>query len=130
MARPASTFRAIPAASTVTFQGNVTVNTGANNAINVTSNTGTNTVTFSGGAKDVDTTSGTALNLTANTTATTVSFTNGGLDVDSTTGTGLAVGGQHPECRRREQLGHHDHWPDRQCRRMPASVQATSLSPR
>ena len=74
---------------TAAFQGNLTVNTGANNAINIGSNTGTNAITFSGGVKDVDTTTGAALNFTANTTSTTVSFTNGGLDVDTTSGTGL-----------------------------------------
>ncbi|MFL6844992.1 MAG: Ig-like domain-containing protein [Allosphingosinicella sp.] len=75
---------------TAAFQGNVTVNNGANIAINIGSNTGTNAVTFSGGLKDIDTTSGTALNFTGNTTSTTVSFTGtGGLDVDTTSGTGL-----------------------------------------
>ncbi len=69
-----------------TFQGNVTINSAATNAINFQNNsTGTSTLTLSGSSKNIDTTSGTALNIDTNTGAT-VSITGGGLDIDTTAG--------------------------------------------
>ena len=81
----------------ITFQGNLTLDTGAQTAINITGNSGLNAL-FSGASKNIDTTSATAINLTGNsTTVGSIRFTNGGLDVDTTTGTGLNVSGSQFE---------------------------------
>ncbi|HWH22778.1 MAG TPA: hypothetical protein VNT25_05740, partial [Allosphingosinicella sp.] len=75
------------------FQGNVTVNTGANAAINFASNsTGSSSLTLSGSSKDIDTTSGAAVSFTGNTGAT-MTVSGGGLDIVTTTGNGLVATG-------------------------------------
>lgn len=77
---------------TVTFSGNLNP-AGAARGISVTgNNSGTNTIVFSGTAKNLNTPVGVGVNLSNNTGAT-IQFTNGGLAVTSGTGSGFIASG-------------------------------------
>lgn len=73
---------------TVSFSGNLS-DTGTGVIVN--NNTG-GTTTFSGGTKTLNTGANAAVTLSSN-TGHTINFTNGGLDIDTTTGTGFSASG-------------------------------------
>lgn len=75
----------------VTLSGSLTSNAGGTGVL-VASNSGGSTITFSGPSKVLNTGANDAIVLNSNTGAT-VNFVNGGLDVDTTTGTGLHANG-------------------------------------
>lgn len=80
-------------AGTVAFSGNLSATGAVANGIDVSGNSGTAVINFSGASKTLTTGAGTAVNLTSNTGAT-VNFTGGALVINTTGGTGFnATGG-------------------------------------